>query len=255
MNQEIRVIIADDDAGSINRLRDDLATFPEIMVIDTCSSPKKVLESMINEQPDILFLDVEMSGMTGIELLERIQPELHTDIKVVFYTAYNKYLLEALREAAFDFLLKPYTMEELKAIIDRYRSSAPKTVDHFDQSLRKLTGHDKNVFSLYTITGLMMVICKRVLLFDYSKEDRCWQMLLTDNSKPQKLRQSTIANELLSFNKAFVQISQDCIVNMNYLSSIENGTLRCRFHPPHEMIERTVSKRYFQKIRERLEKS
>jgi len=254
MGQEIiKVIIVDDDTGSIKRLSEDLAAFPDVEVVAISNSPEKAQKIIISEQPDILFLDVEMPGMTGIELLKRIQPELHADIKVVFYTAYNKYLLEALRASAFDFLLKPYTMEELKIIIDRYRSSVTKTAGNFEQSLRKLLGQDKNIFAIQTVSGLVMVICERVLLFDYSKELRCWQISLNDNGKPQKLRQNVTANELLSFNRAFVQISQECIVNLNYVSTIQNGSLSCRFYPPHNEIVRTASRRYYQKIKEKFQ--
>jgi two-component system LytT family response regulator len=250
MGKKIRIIVVDDDAGCVGRLCDDLTAFPDVEVVAACRSAKEALKRIIGEQPDILFLDVEMPEMTGIELLKRIQPELHTDVKVVFYTAYNKYLIEALRMSAFDFLLKPYTMDELTAIFDRYHSTVSKNLD---QSLRQLLGQDRNIFAIQTVSGLMLVICERILMFDYVKESRCWQMLLTDNSKPQRLRQSAGAGELLALNKVFVQISKECIVNMNYLSTIENRTLQCRFYPPYDSIERMASRRYFQKIREELE--
>jgi len=251
MSQKISVIIVDDDAGGIRRLRDDLAAFPEMEVVATCSSPDIALKTVVREQPDILFLDVEMPGMTGFELLKKMQPELHPDIKVVFYTAHNHVVLEALRASAFDFLLKPYIFEELKTIIDRYHSTAPETSD--GQSLNKSPGQDKNLLAIQTFSGLMMVSCERVLLFDFAKELRCWQMMLIDSDKPQRLRQSITARELLTICDRLVQISKECIVNMNYISTIENKSLQCRFCHPYHNIERTASHRYFRKVRERLE--
>ena len=253
MNREITVIIVDDDAKCIKRLSDDLATFQGIEVIATCNSPEKAKKIIVREQPDILFLDVEMPGMTGIELLKQIQPELDPEIKVVFYTAYNKYLLDALRASAFDFLQKPYMLDELTAIIDRLRSSAQKSPGNLEQSLNKLLGHDKNNIAIQTYSGLMLVNSEKILLFDYIRENRSWQMMLTDNSKPQRLRQTTTAKELLAISKVFVQINQECIVNLNYISTIENRSLRCMFCHPHEGIERTASQRNFKKIREQLE--
>jgi len=253
MNQEIRVIIIDDDAKCIKRLCDDLTAFAGIEVIATCSSPEKALKIIVREQPDILFLDVEMPGMTGIELLKQIQPQLRPEIRVVFYTAYNEYLLEALRASAFDYLLKPYMREELAAIIERYRSCMPKNANSLEQSLHKLLRQDKNTFAIQGFSGLMLVNCEKILLFQYSNELRCWQMMLTDNNKYHKLRTSTTAKELLAISKAFVQISQECIVNMNYILSIENRTLRCVFCTPYDWIERTATSRYYKKIREMLE--
>ena len=252
MNQEITVIIVDDDDGSIRRLCDDLAAFPEIEIVATCNSPVKAQKIIISEQPDILFLDVEMPRMTGIELLRRIQPELHPDIKVVFYTAYNHYLLEAIRLSAFDYLLKPYLFEELKEIIDRYRSSRneakEKSVEQLPNKLQ-----EKNTYAIQTFSGLMMVACERILMFDFAKECRCWQMTLTDSEKPMRLRQRTTAKELLAVCDAFEQISKECIVNMNYILTIENKSLHCRFIHPYNEMERMASHRYFKKIRKKLE--
>ena len=251
MNQEITVIIVDDDDGSIKRLCEDLSVFPEIEIAATCHSPVKAQKVIISEQPDILFLDVEMPGMTGIELLKRIQPKLHPDTRVVFYTAYDQYLLDALRSSAFDYLLKPYLMEELEAIIERYHLSRNEAKGQpAVQSLNQLL--EKNTLAIQTVSGLMMVPCEKILLFDFIKECKCWQMALTGSDKPFRLRQNTRSKELLAVYDAFVQISKECIVNLNYILAIENKSLCCRFAHPYSEIERSASDRYYKRIRERL---
>ena len=253
MNQEfITVGIVDDNESSIKKLSADLSAFPDVKIVATISLPEKAKGLIVREQPDILFLDIEMPGISGIELLKQMQPELHPEMKIVFYTAYNQYLLEALRASAFDYLLKPYLREELAAIIERYRSYVPKTVENLEQSLRRLLAQE-NIFAIQTSTGLMVVNYEKIILFQYVKEERCWQMLHAETNKMYKLRMSTTAKGLLSFNKAFIQISQDCIVNLNYLTHIENRTLKCSFIHPHQKIERMASQRYYKKIKERLE--
>jgi len=252
MNNEITVIIVDDDAMSIKKLCHDLSAFSDVKVLAAVTTPEKARKLIVREQPDILFLDIELPGMSGIELLRSMQPELHPEIKVVFYTAYNQYLLEALRASAFDYLLKPYLLEELTSIFERYRSYVPKTTESLEQSLRRLLAQE-NIFAIQTLSGLMLLSHEKILLFQYTKDQRCWQMMHTDNYKLHKLRMSTTARELLAINKAFLQISQDCIVNMHYLSSIENRTLRCKFCYPHHEIERTASQRYYKKMKETLE--
>jgi len=253
MKQEISIIIVDDNAECIKKLCDDLASFPEVKVKAKVNSPENAPDIIIREQPDMLFLDVEMPGMTGIELLKRVQPRLRPDVKVVFYTAHDKYLLEALRASAFDYLQKPYLFDELKTIIDRFRMNTPKKSDTLEQSLYRLLRQDKNIFAIQGFSGLMLVSCEKILLFQYSSELRCWQMMLTDSDRYHKLRTTTKAEELLAINTLFAQISQDCIVNLNYVMSIENQTLQCLFFPPHDRIERTISRRYFSKIKEKLE--
>ena len=255
MNDEITVIVVDDDAQSIKRLCEDLSRFPEVLVLDTFQSPAKARKAIVRKQPALLFLDVEMPEMSGIELLRAIQPELNNATKVVFYTAYDKYLLEALRSSAFDYLLKPYLPDELTAVIERFRShisKTDKTDNNIEQSLRKLINNE-NVFCIQTATGIMLTGIDKILLFQYDKEQNSWTMMHIDNYKLYKLRKGTSAEELLLFNKMFIQISKDCIINLQYLTSIENKTLRCLFCYPHDHIERTASQRFYKRIREALE--
>ncbi len=72
-------------------------------------------------QPDVLFIDVEMPGQTGLEVLQSLREEMPMELIVVFYSAFDKYMIEALRASAFDFLLKPYQQEELELIVGRIR--------------------------------------------------------------------------------------------------------------------------------------
>ena len=120
-----------------------------------------------------------------------------------------------------------------------------------ERSLRKILNRD-NRFAIQTVSGLLIVRCEEIFLFQFLKDQRCWQILLTSRSS-HKLKMSTTAKELLSINNMFVQISQDCIVNLSYLMFIENKTLRCEFYPPFQDEERIASHRYFKLLRERLD--
>ena len=249
-----KLIIVDDDAKCIQRLSDDLSSFAGVKVVATVNSPEKAINIIVAEQPDMLFLDVEMPEMTGLELLKRIQSRLRPDVKVVFYTAHDKYLKEALRASAFDYLQKPYLFDELKTIMDRFRLNTSKNTETLEQSLYKLQRQDKNTFAIQAFTGLMLVNCEKILLFQHDTKIRIWQMMLTDNtSKYYKLKTTTKTDELLAISKVFVQISQECIVNMNYVLSIEHGTLECLFCPPFDGIERTVTRLYFKKMKDKLD--
>ena len=107
--------------------------------------------------------------------------------------------------------------------------------------------YNGETFVLNINKELFELLQKRLL-----KDQRCWQILLTSRSS-HKLKMSTTAKELLSINNMFVQISQDCIVNLSYLMFIENKTLRCEFYPPFQDEERIASHRYFKLLRERLD--
>ena len=78
-------------------------------------------------------------------------------------------------------------------------------------------------------------------------------MMLAADRKLHKLRMSTTAKDLLGINPSFVQISQDYIVNLDYLCSIENVTLKCELYSPFTDIELNVSQRYYRRLRDVLE--
>jgi two-component system LytT family response regulator len=111
---------------------------------------------------------------------------------------------------------------------------------------------DSRILAMQTLSGLVLVFCERMLLFDYSKENRCWQMTLNDNSK-QSLRQNTTAKEILAISSMLMQISQECIVNLKYVATFDQKTLQCRFYKPYDSIERMVSRRYLKIIKEQCE--
>ncbi len=250
MRKIINTIIVDDDNSALNKLEEDLNLFPEIKVIATASSAEAAKSLIIKNQPELLFLDIEMSGISGLELLNEIKEDIQ-NVNIIFYTAYNKYLKDAIRVSAFDYLQKPYLPEELSSIINRTRTSIPSDKEKIQHSIHSLLQHE-NKFAVQTITGLMLVKCYEVLLFQYMKDQRCWQMRFSDNTT-YKLRTNITAKELTSLNASFVQINQNCIINLSYLMSVENKTLKCILYPPFDKIELEASSRYFKKMRDRLD--
>lgn len=251
MNTPITAIIVDDEPACIHSLSKDLAAYPDIRVKETTVSTEKARKIIIKQQPDIIFLDVEMPKTNGIELLNEIRPFMHAGTCVVFYSAFDKYLIDALRASAFDYLLKPYLPEELESIISRIKSQFEMGKVNFEQSMRRLLADDRK-FALQTVKGLRLLRSSEILYFQFLDDSRCWQMTLTDLSV-HKLRVSTTAKDLLNISISFIQISQDCILNIDYISSIENKTLRCALYPPFNHLDICASRRFYSKVKEALE--
>lgn len=251
MSTPITTIIVDDQPGCIESLSKDLSKFPDIQIIETTTSSEKAKKILIKQQPDLLFLDVEMPKITGVELLNEVRSSIHSNLYVVFYSAFDKYMIDALRASAFDYLLKPYQVEELSAIIERVRKEINMGQVNFEQSMRRLLSDDRK-FAMQTLKGLLLLRRSDILYFQYLNEAHCWQMMLTDFSI-HRLRLSINAKEILNISTSFLQISQDIILNVDYLLSIENKTLRCMLYPPFTEIDIKASKRYYSKIKEVLE--
>jgi two-component system LytT family response regulator len=108
-------------------------------------------------------------------------------------------------------------------------------------------------FAIQTITGIIILKCKDVLLFEYIKLTRKWQLRLT-NDRIHNLRSTVNSSDITSISPVFVQINQYCIINLVHLLEIENKTLRCIFDVSADMdIDKKVSPLYYKKIKEALD--
>ncbi len=118
MTKRINAVLVDDEPFLINVLANLLERHcPHIHIIATFNSPEEAIAAIPELKFDLLFLDVEMSGMTGFELLERLG--VHS-FRVIFVTAHEAYAIKAFRINALDYLLKPVDADELIAAVKKY---------------------------------------------------------------------------------------------------------------------------------------
>lgn len=247
MSRIITAIIFDDQKGAIDTLKKDLDSTSDFKVIDTCSSPTKAREAIFSFRPLVLFIDVEMPRITGIEFVKSIQEQVDWQMDVVFYSAFDKYILDALRNNATDFLLKPNLPTELTVVLDRMRQkqlSGNITAANSPSQVNVGVGR----IALHTITGLSLFPKDDVLYFE--RIDNTWHLILTDVKK-YSLKSSIGKADIIQACGSLVLVNPGIIINIEHPSSIENKTLRCIFYPPFNSVnsEIVVSRRNFQKIR------
>ncbi|MDR0505562.1 MAG: response regulator transcription factor [Dysgonamonadaceae bacterium] len=248
--EPITTIIVDDEPSCIKALCDDLQQYPEIEIIETIAEVEKARKAILKQQPQLLFLDVEMPYKNGIQLLHEISYALHSNICVVFYSAYDKYLIDALRVSAFDYLLKPYLPEELEQIIERVKNKIRNQSSDFEKSIRRLLSADRE-FALQTIKGLIILKRSKILYFQYYSDLRYWQIVLTDN-QAYRLRVDITARDIMNISLSFHQINKNIIINIDYLASIDSD-YNCRFYPPFEHLDFIISRRYYINLKKILE--
>jgi two-component system LytT family response regulator len=119
MTSRMRVLIADDEPLARERLRMLLASEDSLEVIAECQTGSEAIDSITRLQPDLVFLDVQMPGATGFDVIEAIGPARMP--LVVFVTAYDKYALRAFDVHALDYLLKPFDRERFEQTLARAR--------------------------------------------------------------------------------------------------------------------------------------
>lgn len=113
---KIKSIIVDDEAGNIENLRRLLQQFPTMEVLAHADTVATAYDAIILYQPDLLFLDIQITGETGFDLLRKFS---ELNFEIIFITAYDQYGIQAIKFSALDYLLKPINMDELKMAIEK----------------------------------------------------------------------------------------------------------------------------------------
>lgn len=115
---KFKAILVDDEIEALDSLEILLTKFDEIEVIGKITNPLDVFPALFRREPDIIFMDVKMPKIDGIELVEKIK-ECCPKIPIIFVTAFENYSLEAARNNAFSYLLKPVNRIELDEVIKK----------------------------------------------------------------------------------------------------------------------------------------
>lgn len=118
----MRTIIIDDERLARAELNKMLRSFPAIEVVDEASNAEEAIEKIASHQPELIFLDIQMPGKTGFEMLT----ELEWVPKVIFTTAFDEYALKAFEVNALDYLLKPIDQKRLDAAIKKIATADAK---------------------------------------------------------------------------------------------------------------------------------
>ncbi|MBN8855874.1 MAG: response regulator [Sphingobacteriales bacterium] len=217
----IRAIIIDDERLARNELKKLLMDFPEIEVIAEAANASEGVEKIDSLNPDLIFLDIQMPGKTGFDMLS----ELERAPNVIFTTAYDEYALKAFEVNALDYLLKPV---EPKRLAD---------------ALQKLQlEEDKEPISEHTISVNRSILSEHDQVFVKDGE-RCWFVKLSDirlfesvgnyakvyfgANKPLILKSLNALEERLD-EKVFFRANRKHIVNLRLIEKIEpyfNGGL------------------------------
>ncbi|HYK44966.1 MAG TPA: response regulator [Parafilimonas sp.] len=116
----IKAILIDDEGHCLDTLNILLTDYcPEVEVMELCASPKKGLDAIEKLKPELVFLDIEMPGMNGFELLQQFK---EVPFSVIFTTSYDQYAIKAIKFSALDYLLKPIDPKELIAAVHKVQS-------------------------------------------------------------------------------------------------------------------------------------
>lgn len=244
-----RVVVVDDEKASAMALVEQLKNYPGFHVDGVAHDAASGIIMIKKYMPELLFLDVELPEMYGMELLSEVKNDVTWNMRVVFYTAHDKYMINALRHSAFDFLLKPIDRKEFDVVISRFlldyesKPALPQKNDIPE------IGKDSSFMVILPTGEMRMVKSAEVGFFRYVSERKLWEAVLSSGESVM-LRRNVSADFLCSFNNNFVQVHQSYIINMDYLVMIHDNN--CVLCPPFdECTEIVVSRKYKKNLMDR----
>jgi len=214
MQKMFKCVAIDDEPQAIFVLQQLLEQIPEAKLVATADNALSGLDIIVKYQPDIVFLDIQMPSMSGIELVKKEQ-NFPINTHFVFVTAFDSYALEAIKLAAFDYLLKPVDPVQLKAVFDKLgneKEEANTLNRQLNILLRQLNHRDK--LRLNTRTGFLLIEPQEIVIVaadgNYSK------ISMTDGQTDTVTQ--TIGQMAEMLDKAiFFRASRSHLINLKFV--------------------------------------
>jgi two-component system LytT family response regulator len=220
-----KVVLIDDERLARNELKKLLAEFPELDIVGEASNANEGIEKIKSLEPDLIFLDIQMPGKTGFDMLNMLE---HTP-EIIFTTAYDEYAIRAFEVNALDYLLKPIEPKRLADAIQKLNEINESEVAQLsDASNRSLLSEQDQVF--------------------VKDGDRCWFVKLSEirlfesvgnyakvyfgTNKPLILKSLNALEERLD-PKVFFRANRKHIINLRSIDKVEpyfNGGLLLELH-------------------------
>ncbi len=212
----MRVLIIDDERLAREELKSLLKNFDSLEIVDEAKNPEEGIAKIKEHNPDLIFLDIQMPGMNGFDMLKKLD-EIP---KVVFITAYDEFALRAFEVNALDYLLKPVDPDRLKETIQKLQlpedDFATKLNNLPERTERLLSSGDK----IFIKDGekCWFIDINDIRMFE---SDGNYVKVYFDRFRPLILRSLNSLEERLD-PKFFFRANRKFIVNLNWINGVEN---------------------------------
>jgi DNA-binding LytR/AlgR family response regulator len=219
----IRSLIVEDHPDEGELLKKLLEQHPEIRVIGIAGQASEAFQLTVEEKPELIFLDVELPGKSGIQFLELIQRE-GLNPAVIFTTAYQSYAIDAIRHSALDYLLKPIDPDELSLAITRYKQQKLKR--NYEADLHQLISRlsPDHHLKFNSKKGFVMIDPKDIF---YCQADWNYTEIYygDENKEVVTLNLGKVAEMLPA--DMFIRINRSTLINANYLIRVDKKHRTC----------------------------
>jgi len=209
---KVNCIAIDDEPLAIEKLKSFIAKLPQIQLVATFSRASGAIEFIRNNPVQLIFLDIQMGGMSGIEMIEKMADKP----QVIFTTAFNEYALKAFELDVTDYLLKPYTFE-------RFNQAVNKATEYIYWQQTALIAKQNTTDYIFVKSGykLVKIYLSEIL---YIEGMRDYQCIVTPASRTLASHSFQELERILPHN--FVRCQKSYIVSLAKIESIENDRIK-----------------------------
>ncbi|MEI7428890.1 MAG: two-component system response regulator BtsR [Betaproteobacteria bacterium] len=234
----LSALIIDDEAPSREELKALLASATDVEILDECSNAIEGLSAIHRLRPDVVFLDIQMPRISGLEMVSMIDPAALPHI--VFVTAYDEHALKAFEEHATDYLLKPIDPKRLAKTLDWLRTGAQPTVRTFPGA-----GSVLQQIPCIARNRILLIAVDEV---EFVHTDLCGIQVVCNNR--QGVTELTL--KLLQERTPLIRCHRQYLVNSKQIAEIElleNGAAEIITHSGKRV---PVSRRHLREIKDKL---
>ncbi len=242
-----RALVVDDEAPARGELKYLLKQSPRVKEVLEAEGASQCMDLLAEQQIDVLFLDIRMPGMDGLQLSQVIS-QLPSPVPVVFVTAYEEHAVEAFQLAAFDYLLKPVRTDRLNLTLERLALSARPGWNHRNQSSRgaePAQGGDRLAVSH---RGRIVLLAVEEILVAEVSGDRV-ALVTAEGRFVARLRIQELEERLA--RQGFMRVHRHYLVNLRHITAVEsfvNNTYLLRLQAVDDLAV-PVSRRHGQQLR------
>ena len=214
----MRVILVDDEPPGRLALRQRLAALPDAEIVAECGDGASAVEAILRHAPDVLFLDVQLGGVSGLDVLERVGADAVPAI--VFVTAYDRYAVRAFEAHAVDYLLKPIDPDRFQEAWQRAAARVQQERDEPDRGVAALIGGDpKQPLTRFVVRGGGRLVFVPVGSVDWIEAAGNYVRL--HQGGQQHLLRQTLTGVARRLGDRFVRIRRTALVNAVAITALE----------------------------------
>ena len=226
---KLKCLAVDDEHLALDLLKDNISKVPFLELVGHCKNAFEVMEKMQTQTIDLLFLDIQMPGLSGVEFVKTLTTQKPM---IIFVTAYEQYALQGYELNIVDYLLKPVALE-------RFIQAAQKAKDFFDlknntpsalaanNSLSSEEREQDSFFFVYSEYALIKIDYQHITHIESMKD--YIKIFLTTQPKPVITRMTMKAIEI-KLPSYYFRCHKSFIVNLNAVKSLRNGELFLEKH-------------------------